>query len=99
MRQKIKDNEEENFYKAKSVHEIKTQGVKELVGELRRNGIGILDGEIENLFLNDVYLNSHGKLDLEGIFKISSEIISGKSITEIIDTKNIEDFLVNVIKE
>ncbi len=100
LRQIIKTEEEKNFYKSKTVDELQNRDEMKLhLTHLRKNGIGILEGEIENLSLDSSFLSSENKLSLQKIFEISTMLVSGKEISTIIDTAPIEEFLTRVFQE
>ncbi len=97
MRSKIKNDDKELFYKAKSVQEFKDkpyyQELIDLLKELRVTGVGILNKDIEDYILENSVLSERGKINYESIFKINNLLCNGKTIDEIIDTTDIKELI------
>lgn len=99
MRTKIKQAEEEFFYCTKSVNgSLFEAEIKTLLGKLRQNGIGIIEGEIEDLVIDKTLLNPEGKFDLGSVFKTSEKLVDGVSIESLINSDNIKVFLAKVLQ-
>jgi putative ATP-dependent endonuclease of OLD family len=99
FRNAIKLEQEDKFYKAKRITDLENnQEIKEHLSYLRQNGVGILDCEIEDLSLDTNFLSTYNKLNLSKIFEISSKLVNGISISSIIDTAQIEEFLKHVLQ-
>lgn len=101
QRKKIKKNEEEKFYTAKSADELNdVVAIKGLLGKLRENGVGILESEIEALSKDVALLSRTNKLSLDKIFQISSVMNNeNKKISDIIETEPVEKFLEAVLSK
>lgn len=95
LRSEIKRDEEEAFYKAKHVTEIKSERVPKALAYLRQNGICILDGEIESLFQKHVT----GKLSLDKVYDLNRRIIDGESASSFMQTDVIRDFVAKVLRD
>lgn len=98
FRSKLKKNQERNFYMAKITQEFaNSKEIESHLDHLRKNGIGILNSEVEYLS-RDVNLIAPetNKLNYDKIFEINKLLNSGKKISDLFDTKQIEDFLSNV---
>ena len=99
FRDSLKNEDEEVFYKAKKIEDLPdTSSAIELLADLRAHGIGILDGEIEDLSKkHDILKSGEIKLSFNKIFQLSREINNGVKISEIIETQQIREFLSSVI--
>jgi predicted ATP-dependent endonuclease of OLD family len=88
-----------NFYTAKTVEDIQDNLLKEevrtLLPELRRHGLCILTGQLENLFIDEQQLNNE-KLTLKDIYRIKSRIDDGSLPSEIFYVEEIRDLLCHV---
>ncbi len=101
VRRELKEVDEEGFYMAKRVGDLKETGCREtietrLLPGLQRHGIGILSGEIEDCFNDDSVLDN-GKLSLESVYAINDLRSGGTLVNEIIDTSEIKIFLAAVL--
>lgn len=99
IRECIKKRQEKKFYTAKEVNELESQEkIKEILSKLRKNGIGILDGEIENLSLDTSLISTSNKLSLKKIFQINSKLITeNKKISDLFNIHPIEEFLNKIL--
>lgn len=90
------------FYNGKSVNEIPDGDLKiklsELLEDLRSHGICILSGEIENLFFSSTKLKN-GKLTLDNIYELKTQLDSGSKLSELIDITQIKTFLYHVLDQ
>lgn len=95
LRGKIKTSHEELFYKAKKVSELTTltTEINTMTKKLRESGVGILNWEIEDVFIDRDILPIWEKLSLWKIFDINQALNWGKKISEIIDKTAFEEFL------
>lgn len=104
LREKIKSTDEEMFYKAKSHLDFTDQSlqadVKAMTSTLRDSGIGILDGEIENLSKDHEILSPGNiKLDLKKVFQLNRILNEGTSISDLIDIEPIDAFLKAILEK
>jgi len=97
FRSKLKKEQEELFYTAKHVKEFNDQKFEEGILKLRKNGIGILNGEIEDLSKDTAFISSVKKISLNTIFEINKRINSGEKISNLFETEQIEEFLDSVL--
>jgi putative ATP-dependent endonuclease of the OLD family len=101
VRQEIKTDEEESFYKAKKITDLNKNGAKYInfLEGLRKKGICILDSEIENIFKDSSIISSGKKLSLNEVFEIN-KYLSNKDakISDIINTSQFEKFIDHVLE-
>lgn len=101
-RNEIKNQNLELFYTAKKSLEIPDELSREnidgLLQELRTHGICVLSGEIEDLFTSNSGF-SNKKLSYDEIYKLKSQLDSGVSLKDLIDTSELSDFLSYVFGE
>lgn len=93
LRNRIKQEDEKAFYKAKKINDINHPDLPETLSDLRKNGVCILAGEIESLCKDTSFLSTGSKLDLDKIYDLNSRLANGTKITEIFETKELEEFL------
>jgi putative ATP-dependent endonuclease of OLD family len=99
IRAEIKANSPQEFYTAKSISEVTHDNVVRLVEGLRRNGVCILDGEIEDVFIDRDVLPVGKKLSLQKIFQINRLLLDGRPIDEIVDCSILKEFLEKVLEK
>ena len=98
IREKIKKEEEELFYKWKKTNQFANQdSLEKITSKLRTKGIWILNWEIEDLFLDKDLLSIGTKLSLSKIFELNEHINNWSTINSILDTNQVKDFLSHVI--
>lgn len=100
LRADLKKKYESLFYKAKSTEDFpkEKEAVVALLRKLRNRGVGILDGELENLSKDSVLLSPENKFDREKIFQISHLLQhEGKNISDIINTSLVEEFFESIL--
>lgn len=102
LRNDLKESYPKIFYEGKCVLDIPEGGVQknilELLKELGSHGLCILSGEIENLFIDSPKL-TNGKLTLDGIYKLKTQLDSGSTLSELMDMTQIKTFLSHVFDE
>lgn len=96
IRNEIKRTEEEQFYKARKVSNIKTEGVADLLAKLRKNGICVLSGEIEDFSKDKSIMSSSNKINLDKVYELNNQLASGRSIAEVFDASETIEFLETV---
>jgi predicted ATP-dependent endonuclease of OLD family len=98
VRQKIKTRQEKKFYTAKNINEIDDpkQECLKLLEDLRNNGICILNGEIEDVFVDNSLTNGN-KISLNEIFKVNKYLSENQyTISKVVNTSEFEDFIKHV---
>ena len=102
FRNTLKSEDTPAFYTAKKVEDVSSDDHTELLKQhlptLRENGIGILSGEIEDLFYSSTLLDG-GKLTLEAVYDINDRRTEGDAIDDIMETEEIETLLSAVLDE
>lgn len=97
FRAHVKRNSEQQFYTAKKLAQLIAAGIVQdehyqgLKNDMRSVGIFILDGEIEDIFLNSEILGQGAKFTNEKLFQLHSELKKGRSIVEFIDPTQIHE--------
>lgn len=101
IRQNIKTNTEKLFYTAKTLKEFDSEDeIEDCITNLRKHGIGILSGEIENLSKDEAIIAPATiKLSNKKIFQVNQLINDGKKASEIFETKEVEEFLDHVLNK
>lgn len=97
LRDELKASQPEEFYTAKRIDGVSHEKFQQLVEGLRRNAICILDGEIEDLFVNREFLPEGAKLSLKKVFQMNKRILDGATLGEFLDCSVLNDFLSNVL--
>ncbi|ADQ41107.1 SMC domain protein [Caldicellulosiruptor acetigenus I77R1B] len=110
LRKKIKQKYPGEFEKAKHISSFENDkeiyyNLMQLINDLKKLGVFILYGEIEDLFIDEQVRNRYcdkekNKLSLASILEINNDILGGgKKISEIINIKPIEElvkFVINI---
>lgn len=96
VRNYLKKENEEAFYCAKTVSEFGDKRLIKFLSELRKNGIGILNTEIEGLFKDASMLNGT-KANLEVLFDVNTRLSNGEKVTDLFETVEIVEFLETVL--
>lgn len=96
LRQDLKRDNEEAFYTAKNQSCFKNPRISATLKTLRKNGICILSGEIEDCS-RDPFISPKDKLSLDKIYELNSRLASGEKITDLFDVSEINDFLYAVL--
>lgn len=101
LRNYLRDNCEKEFYTAKTIEEfddeysnVIARGLK----TLRENGVCLLSGEIEHCSTDKNFVSPSNKLDLNKVYELNDRLAQGQSITDLIDTTEIEQFLEVVLE-
>jgi putative ATP-dependent endonuclease of the OLD family len=101
LRTKLKQSNEEEFYKAKNYKDFDEElhdEILKVLKQCRENGVGILNGEIENLSKDkDVLDAGRLKLSLAKIFQLNGLLNDGKKISELIEIGDIKQFIDHVL--
>jgi hypothetical protein len=97
LRRLLKRDEEEVFYTAMRSADVKNGSVPDLLKDLRKQGILILTGQIEDCCTDWTFTQSK-KLSLERIFKVNRRLARGEDVTDIFDPSEFRDFFKHVLK-
>jgi len=98
LRSKLKDDDEELFNNAKTYDEFCNELIPNFLEFLRKNGVGILSGEIENCSKDLTFISPHNKITLKKIYEINERMVDGAKITDLLDVSEIKEFLGAVIE-
>lgn len=93
VRSYLKKLDEKAFYTAKQAGDFSEPNLLKMLEELRRGGIGILNGELEGAVLDSSLLSEQGKLDLLSLQEIKTRITDGQSLSYFFDVSQLKDFL------
>jgi hypothetical protein len=93
MRELLKKNYDVQFYTAKTATDIPDSSLPEFLRCLRKNGVGILSGEIENCSKDTSFISSENKLDLNKIYALNERLASENKMIDLFDTSEIKEFL------
>lgn len=94
LRSEIKSKHKELFYQSSSIEEFSDpfkKQISDLLSFFRGAGICILGCQIEKLWKDSGFHDK--KFDQSEVFKLNSRIINGEKISDILDSKEVEDFL------
>ena len=65
--------------------------------EFRLAGVGILNGQLEDLVSDKTLLSTDGKLDLASLHKIRTRVTDGQSLSTFFELSDIGEFLSAVL--
>jgi hypothetical protein len=99
IRAKIKNVDESGFYTAKSAEELPKCALAPLLASLRAAGIGILDGEVEDLAQDGNFLSRKNKLTLDKVYELRHRILEGKRFSSVMRLESIREFLSGVFRD
>jgi predicted ATP-dependent endonuclease of OLD family len=98
----LKNADPKSFYTASQVSDVEDEEYLELLRQqlpsLRKGGLGILSGEIEDFFSDKTLLNG-GKLDLEAVYSMNDRRAEGATVGDFLDHEEIRDFLNAVLDQ
>ncbi len=93
-RERLRGDHEALFYTSDKASDFNDPSLTELASNLRKIGVGILDGQIEDLSLDPSIVRSGSKkLKKENIHQLREAISSGRKCSELFDLNSIEEFL------
>ena len=99
LRNKLRKENAKAFYEAKHVSEFHDKPLAEKLHAFRACGIGVLDGEIEQLSADDVWINAKNqKLNLEKVYELRERLSAGKTMAEMFDVTSLKEFLVPILE-
>lgn len=96
-RDELKKGQEEAFYKAKHVSELGGASLVNLIPDLRKHGIGVLDGEIEHLFKDQTFCSPTNKFDLGKASELHAKLAKGAKLGDLVDVVPLTTFLGSVL--
>lgn len=103
LRNELKTNHEQLFYKAKTSDEFpaaEVAKIRPILARLKGVGFCILDGEIENLSKDHSLLAPKTiKLSLNKVFEINSKLISGQKISDLLEISSLTSFIDFVVRD
>lgn len=99
FRNKLRTENPTAFYEAKDWTAFPEQPkLQENLGKLRRAGIGILDGEIENLSKDPAWIApSKRKFDLDKAYELREKLADGASIEDLFECSSLRETLQAVL--
>ncbi len=99
VREEIKKDSEKSFYTAKRQSQIASSRLQKALPWLRKHGICILSGEIEDCCKEKGFLNSQtNKLSLDKVYELSRRLGEGEKIEDLFDLTEIMEFLQTVFQ-
>lgn len=100
LRNKLRNENAKAFYEGKHVAEFEDKTLAETLQAFRARGIGILDGEIEQLAKDDAWINAKNqKLNLEKVYELRERLSAGKTMAEMFDLASLSEFLAPILEE
>ena len=99
VREIVKERAEKEFYQAKRAVEIPFEGIAALTSALRKAGLGLLDGELEDLSKDPTFLSATNKMSLDKIYRIRSRLIAGEKLSSFIDISQLHEFFSAVFEK
>ena len=93
LREELKKEEERAFYTAKRLDQCCNSKLPQVLSNLRKNGICILSGEIEDCSKDGSFMSQNDKLSLDKIFDLNERLTSGTKIMDLLETTEIQEFL------
>jgi putative ATP-dependent endonuclease of the OLD family len=99
LRAKIKSEAEEAFFTAKQVTGAGFSGLGDALASLRNAGLGILDGQIEDLSTEPGFLSSTNKLDLDKVYEIRARLNAGTKFSSFMSIDQLRQVLAAVFRD
>jgi putative ATP-dependent endonuclease of the OLD family len=97
MRNKLRKENPKCFYEGKHSKNFKEPGLPLMIKELRQRGIGLLNGEIEDLFKDKGWMGSAKKFGLQQVYQMREYLAAGKTMKDLIDLGPVKEFLTPII--
>ena len=99
LRDELKSENEVEFYKAKTSSRFANPKVPKLLGDLTKDGICILNGEIENLSNDPTFISPDKKLSLDKIYGLNERLANGEKMTDLFECSEIIRFIKTVLEK
>lgn len=93
LREKIKSQSAEAFFEAKRSSEVPISELAKILPILRRSGIGLLDGEVEDLSIEPEFLSATNKLALDKVYQIRARLNSGQKFSSFMKLDQLKEIL------
>lgn len=93
LRARIRNENQKEFYTAKTAAELNRNNIPAVLKGLRENGVCILTGELEHASRNQTFLSPTKKLTLNRVYDLHSRLSAGEKITDVFDCGEITEFL------
>src|SRR5207245_694450 len=92
LRSRIKRDNEKAFFTAKTAVEV-DDNIADILASLRKYGLCILTGELENFSKDEGFLSPTNKLSINKVYELHSRLSAGEKITDILNCSEIGEFL------
>lgn len=94
MRTKLRTENERAFYTGDDVSLFSEPGLLELTSDLRKAGIGVLNGQVEDLSRDHSLVKKGSKkLSKDSIYQLREAIAAGRKCSDIFDLRQFDEFL------
>lgn len=98
LRNRLRTQEPQVFYEGKQASEFGDPALLRSLKRLRNAGIGILDGEIEDLSKDNAWLDPNtGKFSLRHVYRLREHLNSGRKMSELFDLSPLAEFLTPIL--
>lgn len=96
LRAKLRAENPKSFYEGKNCREFKEPNLLPMLKELRRRGIGLLDGDLEGLFKDGSWVASGKKFALQQVYELRERLSEKGKMRDILEIGPIAEFLDSV---
>lgn len=97
LRDRLRKENPKGFYEGKKSSEFKGTDIASLLNDLRKNGLGLLDGELEDLLKDKSWLGAGGKFGLQHVYEMREQLSAGKQMKDLVQIGAIQDFLTPIL--
>ncbi len=97
LRDRLRNENAKGFYEGKKSSEFKDAGIAPLLKVLRQSGLGLLDGELEDLFKDKSWVGTGGKFGLQHVYELREQLSAGKKMKDLLEIGTIQDFLAPIL--
>ncbi|WHZ29530.1 MAG: hypothetical protein OJF51_004332 [Nitrospira sp.] len=97
LRDRLRNEIAKGFYEGKKSSEFKDADIAPLLKDLRQKGVGLLDGELEDLFKNKSWVGAGRKFGLQHVYELRELLSAGKKVQDLLEIVSIQDFLAPIL--
>ena len=98
LRTRLRKENAKSFYEGKRSIEFTDPELAPMLPELRAKGVGLLNGELEDLFKDDSWVSTGKKLSLQHVYEMRERLNTKTKMTDLLDIGPLREFLSPILK-
>jgi predicted ATP-dependent endonuclease of OLD family len=93
LRNRLRKENPKDFYEGNQATDFDDPDIVPLLTDLRRRGIGLLNGELEDLFKDKSWIRAGKKFDLHHVYELREQLSTGVKMSDFLHAGSIQEFL------